>query len=146
MRMVTTPNFCKVCIEALWLSLLRRVDFIDSISTSCEQIGVSPPTFNRILDLKLVPLGQYRIPKDDIKNQNQPENAPKESYSIRWFKDGVRLEEFDDQTHIEVDDEDGQGVGLYTVEVKFNTEEVRVDKDGLLKSGGDFIVTDPCVL
>ncbi|TCD65504.1 hypothetical protein EIP91_002552 [Steccherinum ochraceum] len=120
MRIVTTPNFCKVCLEGLWLSLLRRVDFIDSISTSCDQIGVSPPRFNRVLDLKLVPLGQFRLPADDLEAGNK---IPAEEYSITWYKDGEVLEEFVNQTHIEVNDGDGQGVGLYSVEVKFTTTE-----------------------
>ena len=141
MRVVTTPNFCKVCLEGLWLSLLRRVDFIDSITTSCEQIGVSPPRFNRNVDLKLVPLAQFRVSSHDEK---QRQKLPRETYSIRWFKDGARLEEFDDKTHVEVDDEDGQGAGVYSVEVKFTTDEVRVDRDGLLRSGTDFIVVDQC--
>ncbi|KAH8085940.1 IgA peptidase M64-domain-containing protein [Cristinia sonorae] len=142
MRIVTTPDFCKACLEGLWLSLLRRVDFIDSISASCEQIGVSPPRFNRVLDLSLVPLAQFRLPPED--DLQATARVPEESYTIRWFKDGAELEEFEGKTRVEVDDKDGQGVGLYTLEVMFKTEEVRIDTDGLLKSGGDFLVAETC--
>ncbi|KAK6992530.1 hypothetical protein R3P38DRAFT_3225605 [Favolaschia claudopus] len=34
MRQVTTPNFCKACIEGLWLALLRNVSLIDDIDAS----------------------------------------------------------------------------------------------------------------
>lgn len=84
MRIVTTPNFCKACLEGLWLSLLRRVDFIDTVTSSCTQVGVSPPRFHRVLDLDLVPLGQFRLSGEQVQ---------KESYSIAWKKDGVALEE-----------------------------------------------------
>lgn len=43
-----------------------------------------------------------------------------------------------------MDDTDGEGVGVYSVEVRFRTEEVKKDPDGLLFSGGDFNVVDRC--
>ncbi|KAK7689832.1 hypothetical protein QCA50_006471 [Cerrena zonata] len=60
MRIVTTPNFCKACLEGLWHSLLRRVDLIDDIVTDCEIAPGFPTTWKRTLDLKLVPLAQFR--------------------------------------------------------------------------------------
>ncbi|KAI0075088.1 hypothetical protein K474DRAFT_1600448 [Panus rudis PR-1116 ss-1] len=141
MRIVTTPNFCKACLEGLWLSLLRRVDFIDNIDTSCELTPTFPSRWKRTLDLKLVPLGQFRpeLVLDEVKLDDSSEK-----YEIHWYKDGRALPEFDDLTHVEVDDEDGGGVGIYSVEVKFTTSEVRVDPDGLLLSGGDFNIVDRC--
>ena len=139
MRVVTTPNFCKACLEGLWHSLLRRVDFIDDVLPGCRISPGYPTSWKRTLDLKLVPLAQFREAPDlSLAKQF------KESYSITWSKDGDVLEHFNDQTHIEVDDTDGDGVGVYSIEVKFRTEEVRVDPQGLLISSGDFNVGERC--
>lgn len=135
MRIVTTPNFCKACLEGLWLSLLRRVDFIDDVVANCEIAPGYPTAWKRTLDLKLVPLAQFR---------DTPDLHLAETYSIIWSKDGEILDNFQDKTRVEVDDTDGEGVGVYSVEVRFRTEEVKKDPDGLLFSGGDFNVVDRC--
>lgn len=139
MRIVTTPNLCKACLEGLWLSLLRRVDFIDDVVSGCEIIPGYPTSWKRTLDLRLVPLAQFRNPGESFLAEKLHE-----SYSIVWFKNGAILDDFKDKTHVEIDDADGNGVGVYTVEVTFKTDEVRVDPDGLLSTGGDYNVVDRC--
>ena len=128
MRKVTTSNFCKVCLEGLWLALLTRVDLIDNIEERCNYDKT------KSIDLKLVPLAHLRDDSDvlDIK----------ESLTIRWSKDGQVLDKFTNQTSIVVG-----GVGKYGVDVEFTTEEVKVDIDGFLKARGELIVNnvDKCL-
>lgn len=70
---------------------------------------------------------------------------PGEGYSITWYKDDVELYDFTDSTHVEVDDEvEEGGVGVYTIEVKLFTREVRKDPMGLMRSKGDFYVGERC--
>jgi hypothetical protein len=128
MRIVTTPNFCKVCLEGLWLSLLKRVDLIDNIHEGCQWEG----TWKKTLDLRLVPLADFREIPVDVK----------ESFSISWTKDGEVLDAFTNQTSIIL--EDGDAVGRYVVDVKFGTEEVRVDREELLTARAGYIVDKTC--
>lgn len=129
MRIVTTPNFCKVCLEDLWLKLLRRVDLIDDLRTSCVRKGRH---WVRRLELDLVPLGQFREEPVDVK----------ESYSIIWTKDGQVLEDFTNKSVLEVPG--AITAGVYAAHVEYLTEEVRIDKEGLLKSKREYEVTTTC--
>ncbi|TFY63568.1 hypothetical protein EVJ58_g3172 [Rhodofomes roseus] len=129
MRIVTTPNFCKVCLEGLWLALLRRVDLIDDMHASCIRKGRE---WTRRIELDLVPLGQFRKEPVDVK----------ESYSIVWMKDGQMLEQFTDEKTVEI--ADGDAAGVYTAHVQYLTEEVRVDKAGLTKSQREYRVAGSC--
>ncbi|OSX57195.1 hypothetical protein POSPLADRAFT_1050237 [Postia placenta MAD-698-R-SB12] len=128
MRIVTTPNFCKVCLEGLWLSLLRRVDLIDSFRVGCVETTSDTPSpapdakkWKRTLEVDLVPLAQFR--EEGIDGD--------ESYTITWLKDREVLEAFTNKTRVEVDDNE-LALGSYIVDVQFTTPEVRVDKDHLL--------------
>ncbi|KAJ7163028.1 IgA peptidase M64-domain-containing protein [Mycena filopes] len=125
MRQVTTPNFCKACIEGLWLALLQGVNLIDGIDETCGQTSTSKST----LTLHLVPLAQFRpftVAGVD------------ESYSVVWSKDGVELPELANLTQVEV------GEGGYGVKVQYLTSEVRVDKEGLLEAKGEHVVGAKC--
>lgn len=123
MRKVTTPNFCKVCLEGLWLTLLKRVDLIDSIEERCNHDKT------KSIDLGLVPLAHLRDDSDALDVE--------ESLTIRWSKDGQVLEEYTNQTSIVVG-----SIGKYSVDVEFATEEVKVDVDGFLKARGELMVGD----
>ncbi|KAG2102294.1 IgA peptidase M64-domain-containing protein [Suillus discolor] len=125
MRSVTKPNFCKVCLEGLWLSLLKRIDLIDNFKIMCGDDR------HRTFEVDLVPLAEFR---------EHPVSS-EESYTIAWSKDGKVLPQFANMTHVDVGDE----VGTYHVDVQFSTEEVRVDKDGLLGASRSFTVTEPCL-
>ena len=131
MRIVTTPNFCKVCAEGLWLALLKRVDLIDDVVAGCVQDDESGH-WTRTLDAQLVPLAELR----------EHAVAPAESYTITWSKDGKVLDAFTNKTRLEVPDADA--AGEYTLDVTYATEEVIIDKDGLLSSGGEFTITESC--
>ncbi|KAG1727908.1 IgA peptidase M64-domain-containing protein [Suillus occidentalis] len=124
MRSVTKPNFCKVCLEGLWLSLLKRIDLIDNSKIICGRDR------HRTLEVDLVPLAELR---------EHPVSS-EESYSITWSKDGKVIPHFANMTHVDVGDE----VGMYHIDVQFSTEEVRVDKGKLLGASRSFTVTETC--
>ncbi|RDB19088.1 hypothetical protein Hypma_014325 [Hypsizygus marmoreus] len=140
MRIVTSPNFCKVCIEGLWLSLLRRVSLIDDVKEACEWRPVpltsttQEGSWIKTLDLQLVPLAQFR--------SDAPEVERNESYTITWWKDRRVLKEFTNMTRIEVAGD--HQLGTYSISVKFSTDEVKVDKEKLLSSGIKYTVKSNC--
>ncbi|KAJ7644444.1 IgA peptidase M64-domain-containing protein [Roridomyces roridus] len=92
MRLVTTPNFCKACLEGLWLKLLRNISLIDSIEESCADDSST-------LNLALVPLAQFRT---------AAVVGLDESYAVTWYKDGLVLSGWTNKTRL-----DGAGPGTY---------------------------------
>lgn len=133
MRAVTTPNFCKVCLETLWIHLLRNVSFIDKVKEHCDSTSSSERSSSvvKTLSLDLLPLADLRKSPIDAK----------ESYTIVWKKDGNVLPEFTNQTRIELQSD--HSVGNYTVHVKFSTEEVRLDSP-VMENEGSYEVTASC--
>ncbi|KIP02525.1 hypothetical protein PHLGIDRAFT_26549 [Phlebiopsis gigantea 11061_1 CR5-6] len=115
MRQVTTPNFCSVCIEGLWMSLLRHVDLIDAVDTASAEGKL-------VANLRLVPLAGLRPAAVE----------PRESYAVYWTKDGAILTEFTNKTRLEIDVADKDA--LYAVDVHYTTDEIRVDSDDLTRS------------
>jgi hypothetical protein len=84
--------------------------------------------------MNLVPLAQYR--------PNAKENKNRESYTILWRRDNRILHEFTNRTRLEVDGQNA--VGEYAVDVKFATNEVRVDKENLLTAAARYNITKNC--
>ena len=125
MRIVTTPNFCKVCTEGLWHALLQRVTLIDELTVGCSDSG------ERTLDLSLVPLAHLRSRPVDVA----------ESYEVTWVRNGVEILEWKNETSVT---DAGSVLGTYVVQVKYWTEEVRVDEDGLLESEVEYVATARC--
>ncbi|KAG9315682.1 IgA peptidase M64-domain-containing protein [Chiua virens] len=124
MRTVARPNFCSVCLEGLWFSLLKRVDLIDDLRVTCS--GAS----RYMVALELVALAQLR---------EQPiERA--ESYTISWTKDGRVLDAFANRTRVELDDAEG----TYRVDIIYAIDEVRLDPHGYLRASRTFDVTRAC--
>lgn len=144
MRAVAKPNFCKVCLEGLWWSLFKRVDLIDDIRERCVSHALSTAhpesvdhsdskqKWTKILDLQLVPLAHLR----DVSVHAT------EDYSITWTKDGELLDEHTNRTSLVIDDEDA--IGRYEIDVVFTTEEVKVDRHGLLVAKAEYIVNKKC--
>ena len=133
MRVVTSPNFCKVCTEKLWLNLLERVDFIDDIKESCvlQHHSDSGAGWFKVIDLHFLPLAHLR--KTGISTD--------ESYTITWKKDGSLLPQYANKTRIELDNE--SAIGEYTIKVKFATEEIRLKSKNLV-SGVRYTVKNKC--
>ena len=117
MRIVTTPNFCKVCVEGLWLALLRRISLVDDVKLGCSFDG--PTSVNRVVELELLALGQFR---------ETPITG--EMLIINWKKNGDSLPGFANLSSITVANEPAK----YTAEVQLVTPEVRSDPHGYLKS------------
>lgn len=115
MRDTYSADFCDACIEGLWESLLKPLSLIDNIT----QVVQSDGSVNVTLDL--LPLAQFRkIP-----------NPHKESYTILWYgaDETTVLEKWTNSTSALI----GPGVAEFGVEVAFSTEQIRVDKAGVLK-------------
>ncbi|KAJ6584528.1 hypothetical protein B0H19DRAFT_1249484 [Mycena capillaripes] len=124
---LTTPNFCKACLEGLWLNLLRDVTLIDALNESCPlQADGTVSTLN----LRLVPLAQFRTAVVE---------GLDESYTITWSKDGAVLPGLTNKTQVDV------APGTYAVDVKYSTSEVRVDPNNVLSTHMDYTVSENCV-
>ncbi|KAF5380731.1 hypothetical protein D9757_007158 [Collybiopsis confluens] len=148
MRIVTTPNFCSVCLEGLWHALLSRVRLIDNLVVLHEKNvdTVAPtkmaPKARTVIEVKPIPLAQFRSSESIFELDSTASNlsgvqalAESESYTIIWSRNGVELDEFENRTRIEVEESDlgMEGPSVYAVDVQFRTPEVRVDKKGYLK-------------
>ena len=136
MRIVTSPNFCRVCTEKLWLNLLDRVDLIDDVNESCVQHhfgsgSALSSSWSKVIDLDLIPLAHLR--KTPVSSG--------ESYTITWAKDGSLLPQFNNKTRIEMDNE--SAVGKYTIKVRFASEEIRLISKELV-SDVDYTVKSKC--
>ncbi|KAL0059217.1 hypothetical protein AAF712_014063 [Marasmius tenuissimus] len=126
MRIVTTPNFCKVCLEGLWLALLKRLSLIDTIVIRCEGD-------NTALEATFIPLAKYRREEERIEG---------EEYTITWSKDGEVLSDFTNKTKVVFPPEGA--LGKYKLEVDLVTPEVVLDKEGVLSSMVEFDVSKTC--
>lgn len=114
MRGAFSVDFCSACIEGLWLSLLSPLSLIDNVT----QVAQSDGSTNVTLDL--LPLAQFRtVP-----------NPHEEGYTILWYgaDESVVLEQWTNSTSALI----GSNTTEFGVEVKFWTEQVRVDSDGVL--------------
>lgn len=114
MRTVTSPSLCSVCLEGLWLSLLKRVSLIDKLTVTLPDKGESG---SAIIELTLVPLGQMR-----------EHRVAGEYFTIMWQRDGISLPDYTNLTRITVEEPQG----IWHVHVQLHTREVRVDSNGLL--------------
>ncbi|KAJ7810561.1 IgA peptidase M64-domain-containing protein [Mycena leptocephala] len=114
MRQVTTPNFCKACLEAYTIEESCSTHADPSVST---------------LTLRLVPLAQLRA---------TAVLGLDESYTITWSKDGAVLPGLTNKTQVDV------APGTYSVDVKYSTTEVRVDPKNLLTARMEYTVSKTC--
>lgn len=142
MRIVTSPNFCSVCLERLWLSLAQRVNLVDVVRMGCKWVDESSDPssssssaghWNTTIDLGLVPFAQF--------NEDETLGA-EESYAITWIKDGKVLTQFANQTRLELDD--AEASGLYMIYVRLSTPKVRVDIEGALTGHVKWFIRRTC--
>ncbi|KAJ3258554.1 hypothetical protein HK103_003514 [Boothiomyces macroporosus] len=106
MRDMSRDTFCDVCVEGLWVNLLRQLSLIDNVIQSCE---------NSIkIQVATLPLAHFR---SSIKSFN-------ESLSINWFdRDHQPLTQYKDQFTVEIPGEFYSDE--WTVEVKFWSSQIR---------------------
>jgi hypothetical protein len=121
MRTLANPNFCNVCLEGLWGSLLKRVDLIQDLRVTC------PESSGRVVEVNLVKLAQFR--------ESPIESA--ESYTIVWTRNGRVLEALTNLTKVELSDAEG----TYHVDVAYAVDQVRSDPRGYLHASRTFDVT-----
>jgi len=133
MRQVVYPNFCPVCIEGLWLHLLKRVDLIDNISVSCP----STPNQGISIGVELLYLAHLRKPEEK-------HLGIKESYYMLWKHDGVVVDPWTNSTAVEIRPD--LAGGHWEVVVEFSTPEVRKDEQGYLVGQRNFTLVDVCSL
>ena len=133
MRTVVYPNFCPVCIEGLWLHLLKRVDLIDDIFVTCPFAPNQPIS----VGVELLRLAHLRKPEEK-------HLGSKESYSILWKHDGVVVDPWTNSTIVEIQPNDVGG--YWEVVVEFSTPEVRKDEQGYLLGKRNFNLVDVCSL
>ncbi|OTA96772.1 hypothetical protein M434DRAFT_389786 [Hypoxylon sp. CO27-5] len=122
MRNTYSPDFCNACIEGLWLSLLRPLSFLDNVTQ------VASPDSSTNVTLDLLPLADFR----QVPNEHQ------EAYTILWYgaDEDTAIEEWTNKTSALF----APNVTEFGVEVRFWTEQVRVDRDNVLVQKKRFAV------
>lgn len=123
MRDMQSENFCSVCVEGLWLRLLGLpVSFLDNITQVTQQDGTT------LVELDLLPLAEFR----------QVPTSHREAFSISWYDESTAglLSEWANSTTARLP----TGVTEFTVEIRFWTEQVRVDTDGVLVQKFSFTI------
>lgn len=116
MRLVTSPDFCNVCLEGLWLSLLSRITLIDDVIVNLHE---SSPVL--VIEIIPIPLGQFR--------SEIPPNG--EVYSIDWTKDDILLVQYSNMTRAVIQ----QNIyGTWRINLNLHTPDVRRDTNRLLQS------------
>ena len=122
MRNTYRPDFCNACLEGLWLSLLDDLSLLDNVTQAAQADGSTNVT------LALLPLAEHR----------QVPNPHAEAYTVLWYgaDENAVLEEWTNRTSALL----GPEVAEFGVEVRFHTEQVRVDSKGVLVEKERFTV------
>ncbi|KAI0204293.1 IgA peptidase M64-domain-containing protein [Astrocystis sublimbata] len=117
MRNIYSPDYCSACLEGMWLNLLEPLSLIDNITQTAQ---TAQPNGSTKVDLTLLPLAEFR----KIPNPHQ------EAYTITWYgnEEDVVLEQWSNSTSATLE----PGIAEFTVEVRFSSEQIRVDKKGTL--------------
>jgi len=120
MRNMTSPVFCPVCQEAIWIQFFKRMSVIDNVTLHTSGSNVQ-------VNLYLVPLAQAR-----------PVPIPGETYSVNWFKnkvEDVTLRNITSWTRPTT-----SAAGSWTVSATFVTPEVRSDPNKVLSATKAFSI------
>jgi hypothetical protein len=121
MRNMTSPSFCPVCKEGMWMQFLQRISIIDSVNVS----SVANPDGTRNVTLATLKLGPLREAGNEV---------PGETLEVRWSRAGAEREDLRDSFNIQAQS------GSWSVSVKFNTPEIRSDPSGLTSETISFTV------
>ena len=114
MRNTYRGDFCYACTEGLWLSLMSNVSLLDNVTQTAQPGGSTNVT------LDLLPLAEFRkVPNPHV-----------EAYTILWYGADEKkvLGEWTNSTSALI----GSNVTEFGVEVRFSTDQVRVDSEGVL--------------
>ena len=110
------------------MSLLKRVNLVENILSGCRL--TSAGHVKRTIEVTLVPLAHLREDAQGID----------EAYVIHWSRNGIPLNDFVNQTSIEVDNIQGK----FSVEVESISAEIRVDEKNYTKSIADIDIRSTC--
>eukprot|EP01088_Endostelium_zonatum_P002608 TRINITY_DN1324_c0_g3_i1.p1 TRINITY_DN1324_c0_g3~~TRINITY_DN1324_c0_g3_i1.p1 ORF type:complete len:605 (-),score=137.64 TRINITY_DN1324_c0_g3_i1:201-2015(-) len=121
MRNMSSPDFCVVCTEGMWLNLLSRMSLIDNVTVSYEggEVGVR---VNAVL------LGQLR----------RGGAREGERYEVVWRKEGKEVGELNGKFEWRAVASEMRG--RWQVDLKYVTTEVRNDPRGYLSAVEQFSI------
>lgn len=111
MRNMTSPNFCDVCYENMWLQFFKTVSAIENIALSCDASEI-------LFSLETLGIGQFRQPP-----------IPGEILTAQWFKEGVHQPSLDDNFSFSLNPLEAEGD--WTARVSFKSDEIRYDPENL---------------
>lgn len=123
MRNMTHERFCPVCQEGMWIQFLSRISLIDDVTVAEER----ELDGTRKVTVKTLQLGQFRPPHQT--------RTPGEYLEIQWFKNDVEQVQLNGLQDIRAEP------GIWNVNVKYETPEVRSDPNGYLRSAQKFTVS-----
>ena len=131
MRNMTSPHFCPVCQEGMWLQFFAKVSIIDEVELQYlpdDQVAVA---------VKTIRFGPERAAPLSVRDHDHGP-APTEALLVSWTRDGLPQLEFRDKLRIQFDRT--ARAGRWEVAVTFVTSEVRNDPNDLLKGTSTFTV------
>jgi len=120
MRNMSSPVFCRPCVENIWLQFLRRISLIDQVTVTGNDTFVN-------VSVIAIPLAQLR-----------DEPVLGERYTVTWSRGGV----------VDVGLNDvfswarprSSVTGSWAVTIKFTTLEIRSDPTNLTTSRATFTI------
>jgi len=113
MRNMSSPRFCDVCLENMWLQFFRTVSLIDNITLTCADSSA-------VVVINVIPLAQFRTQSVQFE----------ESYLLRWFHDDQYVPGLDNT--YSWTREWSEAVGTWEARLQFTTSQVRHDPSNLL--------------
>ncbi|KAI9290956.1 hypothetical protein K502DRAFT_297693, partial [Neoconidiobolus thromboides FSU 785] len=103
MRNMTSPSFCSVCKEGIWLKFLQRVSLIDKLTYNVNEVV-----------LTTLKLGQYR----------EKFTIPGEKITINWYYNDVLVDASRNKNNVVA-----PASGKWKVTVKLDSPEIKSDPD-----------------
>jgi hypothetical protein len=126
MRNMSSPHFCVVCLEGMWLHLLSRISLIDGVDVTKENKSA------RVV-LRALPLAHLRAGSGGARSSSA------ERYEVTWTLNGKEQPELKDKFEwvLPLD----VAAGQWHVKVHFVTPEVRYDPKGYTTSTQSFTIS-----
>ena len=131
MRNMTSPHFCPVCQEGMWLQFFAKVSIIDEVELQ------DLPDGQVAVAVKTIRFGPERAAPLSARSHGHGAE-PTEALLVSWTLDGLPQPQFKDQLRIQLSR--GGRAGKWEVTVTFFTSEVRSDPNNLLKATSTFTV------
>jgi len=116
MRNMTSPRFCDVCLENMWLQFFAQVSLLDNITLACDATAA-------VVTLNAIPLAQFRP-------LHLRAQFALETYALSWHRNGVHIPSLDDT--YTWSQPRPLAVGVWEARLQFSTPQVRHDPSNLL--------------